>query len=206
MSLFGRMLEEAVKKDKKTIVSFFQWLLFGEHIPLDYVDERTGESFISTVVGAGDLELVCEVVEKRNAPLKAINAKSKNGFTALDHAFLLSRDNPARDRIIKMLATNDGRAGYGALNHFIVVGNLGGVKEVSEFTVSFHERNAEGSTPLMLAVEHGRLEIIKYLLDELKLFSFQGDKYRKELAEAASIAVMFKWEEIEKYLTNFKLD
>jgi len=206
MSLFGRMLEEIFKRDKKTVVSFFRWLLLGEHIPLDYVDERTGESFVSLVVDTGDPELVCEVVEKRDAPLKAINAKSKNGFTALDHALLLPRENPARERIIKMLATNDGRAGYGALNHFIMCGDLEGVKEASAHTISFDERNRDGSTPLMLLAEHGRLELIKHLLEELKICSFQGDKYQKELMEAASIAAMFKWEEVQKYLTNFKWD
>ena len=206
MTLLKKILEEVFKRDKKTVVSFFQWLLFGEHIPLDYIDEGTGESFVSMVVDTGDLELVCEVVEKRDVPLKAINAKSKSGFTALDHAFLLSRDNPGRDRIIKMLATNDARAGYGALNYFIVCGELYGVKEVSAHITCFHERNSDGSTPLMLAAEHGRLEIIRYLLEDLKLFSFQGNKYQKELAEAASIAAMFKWEEVQKYLTNFKWD
>jgi len=99
-----------------------------------------------------------------------------------------------------MLATNDGRAGYGALNHFIVCGDLEGVKEASAHTVSFHERNRDGSTPLMLMAEHGRLEIAKYFLEELKLFSFQGDKHQTELVEAAGIAAMFKWEEMQKYL------
>ncbi len=196
--IFDMILKNLV--DDEDFEGFLRMIIWEDIVGNDYVDE-TDDSFVSAIVAVGNFGLIEQVVE--GAPLEAISAQNKKGFAALDWAFLLPKENPEREAIIKLLIGNNARAGYAALNQFITNGDLVGVKEIVDHVVSIHARDANGKTPLVLAAEHGRLEVVLFLVKERKFFSFSSN-HKQEIEEATDIAATMGYNEITSYLSSIR--
>jgi hypothetical protein len=184
------------EKTAKIINNLVQKDIF---LPSD-MNEKTNVSLFAVIISVGNLKLLEDsyvrlpIIQRT----KILNLEDNEGGRPLDRAYLLSVDNPDREKIIAFLLRLNASIGYAAINHFISRGNLGMIKVICEkHSVDFSALNFEDKTPLMIAAENGELEIIKFLVEEKGV---DPSVKNKEGETAYDIAMLNKEYSVAEYL------
>ncbi len=168
-------------------------------LPSD-INEKTNISLFAVIISVGNLNLLEDSFVRLPTihRTRILNLEDNEGKRPLDRAYLLSVDNPEREKIIAFLLRLNASIGYAAINHFISRGNLEMVKLICEkHSVDFSVLNFEDKTPLMIAVENEEMEIIKFFIEEKGI---DPSVKNKEGETAFDLALTMNFFEVADYL------
>ncbi len=199
-NIFIDLLTEIVGLDDKKTIEIINCLVQQDVLSPSIINKKTNISLFAVIVSVGNLKLLEDsfvrlpIIQRT----KILNLEDARGKRPLDRAYLLSVDNPDREKIIAFLLRLNASIGYAAINHFISKGNLGMIKVICEkHSVDFSALNFEDKTPLMVAVENGELEIIKFLVEEKGI---DPSIKNKEGETAFDMALTMNFFEVADYL------
>jgi ankyrin repeat protein len=147
----------AVKNDNVAVVSS----LLQRGLSPNLVEENRGDTGLILALREGSNKVFNVLL---NAPAVDLEARAKNGDNALMIAAYKGNVDAVKALIAKEVQVN--QPGWTALHYAAAIGNDDIVRMLLEASAYIDAESPNGTTPLMMAADNGRVTTIKLLLDE----------------------------------------